>query len=226
MSALTTYLGLYKPGGGSSGLIVPDEVIDVDRLNGNSDLIDLWAKGWGDSSKQTRDFTGPAAQRSTIDPTPREGDYYLETDGSKITWKYVNGSWVNQGKQAWTPTFTGLTLGAGSVVASYQIVNGWVFGMIRVQLGAGFTVSPDPKFDPPVPISTNPNWNLTSVPVGQATLTRTGTGFYIGAILCDTASKLVLKSAGGASFYGQVTSTTPATWAANDTFDISFAYPI
>lgn len=40
MPAYTTVLGLYKPGGGSSGLIVPDEPVDIDKLNNNFDLID------------------------------------------------------------------------------------------------------------------------------------------------------------------------------------------
>jgi len=40
MPAFTTRLGLYKPGGGSSGLITPDEVVDIDKLNDNFDKID------------------------------------------------------------------------------------------------------------------------------------------------------------------------------------------
>ena len=43
MPASTPFLGLYKPGGGSSGLITPDEVVDIDRLNTNADLIDASA---------------------------------------------------------------------------------------------------------------------------------------------------------------------------------------
>lgn len=40
MPAFTSNLNLYKPGGGSTGTIVPDEVVDIDRINQNSDLID------------------------------------------------------------------------------------------------------------------------------------------------------------------------------------------
>lgn len=45
MPASTPFLGLYKPGGGSTGVITPDEVADIDRLNQNFDLIDTWAAG-------------------------------------------------------------------------------------------------------------------------------------------------------------------------------------
>lgn len=40
MPAFTPNLNLYKPGGGSSGLIVPDEVVDIDRINANMDILD------------------------------------------------------------------------------------------------------------------------------------------------------------------------------------------
>lgn len=43
MPGFTPNLNLYKPGGGSTGLITPDEVVDIDRINANSDLIDAWA---------------------------------------------------------------------------------------------------------------------------------------------------------------------------------------
>lgn len=40
MGAYTPRAGLYKPGGGSTGLILPDETVDIDQLNSNSDIID------------------------------------------------------------------------------------------------------------------------------------------------------------------------------------------
>lgn len=40
MGATTPKLALYKPGGGSTGLITPDESADIDKINGNMDLID------------------------------------------------------------------------------------------------------------------------------------------------------------------------------------------
>lgn len=40
MGVYTPRAGLYKPGGGSTGLIVPDEIVDIDKINTNFDLID------------------------------------------------------------------------------------------------------------------------------------------------------------------------------------------
>lgn len=40
MGAYTPRANLYKPGGGSTGLIVPDETVDIDKLNANFDKLD------------------------------------------------------------------------------------------------------------------------------------------------------------------------------------------
>ena len=45
MGAFTAFLNLYKPGGGSTGNITPDEVADIDKLNLNFDTIDDFASG-------------------------------------------------------------------------------------------------------------------------------------------------------------------------------------
>jgi hypothetical protein len=67
MSALTTRLALYKPGGGLSGTNLPDEVADVDKINGNMDLIDA-AIGFSVQTSVTRP------------PTPYDGQGIFETD--------------------------------------------------------------------------------------------------------------------------------------------------
>lgn len=54
MPAFTPNLNLYKPGGGSTGLITPDEVVDVDRFNQNFDLLDAFA---GSTSASLSDLT-------------------------------------------------------------------------------------------------------------------------------------------------------------------------
>lgn len=43
MPSFTPNLNLYLPGGGSSGTITPDEVVDIDRLNQNAQLLDGFA---------------------------------------------------------------------------------------------------------------------------------------------------------------------------------------
>jgi|TARA_R100000482_G_scaffold124710_2_gene78555 hypothetical protein len=46
MAETTSFLGLYKPGGGSTGTNTPDETVDIDKINNNMDLIDDWAQSF------------------------------------------------------------------------------------------------------------------------------------------------------------------------------------
>ena len=113
MPAFTNFLGLYKPGGGSTGLILPDEVVDIDRINSNMDAIDLFAKGWGQSADRNHQFYGPAASLAGVTGM-KLGDTYQESDGNKALWKYDGSNWVPaQGTQVIRPSSvvgTGATL--------------------------------------------------------------------------------------------------------------------
>lgn len=81
MPAFTSRLNLYKPGGGSSGLILPDEVLDVDRLNTNFDAIDA-AVG----ARVVTSGTRPAS--------PYSGQIIFETDTGLIrTWRSDVSRW-------------------------------------------------------------------------------------------------------------------------------------
>ena len=93
MPASTPFLGLYKPGGGSSGLITPDEVVDIDRLNTNADLIDAFAKSYGPATERNRQLYGPTASLSGVTGM-KLGDLYQESDSLKRVFRYDGTSWV------------------------------------------------------------------------------------------------------------------------------------
>ncbi len=121
MPASTPFLGLYKPGGGSSGLILPDEVVDIDRINGNSDIIDQFAKSYGPATERNHQFYGPAASLGGVIGM-KLGDTYQESDGSKVLWSFDGTNWVRNepGLYLIRPTtITGLTASAdGTLVLS------------------------------------------------------------------------------------------------------------
>lgn len=100
MPAFTPNLNLYKPGGGSSGILTPDEVADIDRLNANFDLLDAWSveiDSVSDPATHTKHFKGPATGIGTV-PSPALGDTYQETDGNKVLWKHDGANWLtNEG---------------------------------------------------------------------------------------------------------------------------------
>jgi len=82
VSALTTKLSLYLPGGGSSGLILPDESLDVDRINDNMKLIDA-AIGTGVFTSGTRPST----------PFPGQTIYESDTR-NYMYWSIASSRWV------------------------------------------------------------------------------------------------------------------------------------
>lgn len=118
MAGSTPNLGLYLPGGGSTGTIVPDETADIDPLNENFRKIDT---AIGDVAEQNRQWYGPAASIGSIPVGPKDGDTYQESDGNKVLWKRMGGLWVTNEGGAYLirPTSvagTGITINAdGSI---------------------------------------------------------------------------------------------------------------
>jgi hypothetical protein len=80
MSASTPKLGLYQPGGGETGLITPDEVADIDKLNDNFDKIDR--------------ATGVAVVTSSTRPgTPFAGQQIYETN-TRLSYVWSGSAWT------------------------------------------------------------------------------------------------------------------------------------
>lgn len=80
MAGTTTKLALYLPGGGSSGLVTPDEQVDVDKINDNMKKIDT-AIGFVVCTSGTR----PA--------TPFTGQSIIETD-TRNTMYWTGARWA------------------------------------------------------------------------------------------------------------------------------------
>lgn len=111
MAESTPFLNLYKPGGGSSGLILPDEVVDIDRINANMDLIDTFAQGHGLAANRNIQFTGPAAALAGTTGMKR-GDTYQETDDDFQQYTYDGAGWVVNASSA--PVVSAALAPAGS----------------------------------------------------------------------------------------------------------------
>lgn len=127
MPASTPFLGLYKPGGGSTGLITPDEVVDIDRLNTNADLIDAFAKSYGPATERNHQLYGPASSLGGVSGM-KLGDTYQESDGNKVLWKYDGTNWVTgeSGMYLIRPTSVtgGLSIDASGNIVGTALANG------------------------------------------------------------------------------------------------------
>lgn len=147
MAEITPYLKLYKPGGGSSGHITPDERVDVDRLNTNSDLIDAEAKDQADKTaaleSRNQQFYGPAADRASLTGV-KPGDTYQESDSNKMQWEQTAGGlWrvLNSNREIDLTLASGWNSGAQP--ARFEVRNGYLSfnGRISGSAGAGEVIT-------------------------------------------------------------------------------------
>lgn len=124
MSALTTRLNLYKPGGGLSGLILPDEIADIDRINSNFDILDA-NSGFRNVTSGTR----PIA--------PYDGLPIYESDTTRIRiWNNSAGQWLAPGAERGSGTdyvvadlnaLAGITDALSGDTVTVTAADGWVF---------------------------------------------------------------------------------------------------
>lgn len=112
MAGTTPNLGLYLPGGGSTGEWTPDEVADVDPINQNFQKIDQFAGSVGNQTTRNQQFTGPAGAISGVTGM-KLGDEYQDSDTQdKRRWRF-NGV-------AWRPYEFGV-----SIIRPTTVVNGF-----------------------------------------------------------------------------------------------------
>lgn len=108
MGAFTSRAGLYKPGGGSTGLILPDETVDIDKLNGNFDKIDalLGARNIPSASSYSGNMDGDLVYAQDT----KFLQMYSAADSKLITPK-LPGSNAYKGTKAQRDAFTVATEG-------------------------------------------------------------------------------------------------------------------
>lgn len=203
MPAFTSFLNLYKPGGGSTGLILPDEVADIDRLNQNADLIDAFAAGWGDADDRNQQRYGPAA--GLVSQTGMKlGDTYQESDGKKILWRYDGSNWVtnesgmvlirpsnfyasagggvvlnDDGSISWSGVSTGVFVGAQGVFSNRYRAYKVVYQHLAAAASANWTW----RFlqGSTIIVATNYSYQVTfgsAATVGGTSATGQGTGLF------------------------------------------------
>lgn len=90
MAGTTPNLGLYLPGGGSTGAYTPDEVADIDPLNQNFVKIDAFVGG---PTTQNRQFLGPNTGVGAVTGM-KVGDRYQENNAGFRTLVYDGTQWV------------------------------------------------------------------------------------------------------------------------------------
>ena len=131
------------------------------------------------------------------------------------------GSIALDNSGSFTPTFTNLTVGNGSVWGYYQVVDGICY------FSCGFTMGSTSSVGGNLSMSALPETSLAGTnnyyPT-QVTMFDSGAGFYggIGAVNAANTTTQIFTD------YSNVVinATTPFTWATSDTFTMTGSYPI
>lgn len=152
-------------------------------------------------------------------------------DDSIILPKHLlTGNGADWDWDTWSPTFTNLTVGNGTVVAKYITIGKFVFFYISVTFGSTSSMSAAPYFTLPVNASADYVTSGGKVRLFNCQLSEDGASDYGGYGLLDGSPgthtcEFVVYLASGTYLAGaQVNSTVPFTWGTNDRLQITGWY--
>jgi len=143
------------------------------------------------------------------------------TDGAVTPNKLQSGTGTGWVWTSYTPTLTNLTLGNGTMSASYCIVGKTVIGRITITIGSTSSVGSGPMFTLPVTSSTS-----SVYPIGQCRFAGSGAGYY-GIVSQTNNTTAEFDTLNVASTYPTVTgisSTIPFSWADTNAIRAEFFY--
>lgn len=128
-----------------------------------------------------------------------------------------SGEWKN-----WTPTYSGITIGSGTVVARYVQVGKTVHCYFYFLMGSGSAITSPAQVSTPVPASSS---YPTFFPVGVFRYQTTVNGMgYIRIENANTFRPVVMNATGTYLVESGVTNTIPGTWASTHRYAFSATY--
>ena len=154
--------------------------------------------------------TGDANANGTAD-TPARSDHVHK------------GVVANEAWTAWVPSWTNLTIGNGTVTATYQRLGRTIHFRLLVTFGSTTSISGLPQFT--LPVTGNAGY-FGEWTIGSGTLLDSGTASYVGApqFVISNLAQAYVRSAASTGGWQNVTATIPFTWTTNDKFMLSGTY--
>lgn len=137
----------------------------------------------------------------------------------------TGSTWVWAG---WTPTWTNITVGNGTVTARYIQIGKTVHFYMRFVLGSTSVVSGQPIFS--LPVNANANYALANAErMFNVHIEDNGTSSYYGRAAFNSASTIVCQVINVAGTYASasgISSTVPMTWTTSDTLSTMGTYEV
>ncbi len=128
----------------------------------------------------------------------------------------------------WTPSYTNLTVGNGTVTARFVQLGDLVVAHWSFNLGTTSTVGTTPRIAGPVTPNSNYGTGGTGI-IGVARFVDSGTTTHDGAVTVSTASDLVAQVQNVAGTYAvptNISATVPFTWTNGDSMALTVIYEI
>ena len=119
---------------------------------------------------------------------------------------------------SYTPTYTNMSLGNGTVTASYVLVQNLLSVVVEFEFGSTSTISGNPAISIPSGLS----WTNDSGVVGGCRLRDEGVANYLGMVQANP-NGMLLVGMGASGTYSStqiINATNPFTWGATDKIEL------
>jgi len=175
-------------------------------------------------------FTNPLSTDVLTSPSHAQQHSDLNDAVEALEAKVAIGNTVLGTYTAYTPTFTGFTLGNGTVTSAFCRVNGFVHYYAEVTLGSTSSVTGPVFLSAPVNVNAGmlaSGSDSTAYIYGTASFTDQGTLVNYGWITSSTATEMRLMVELTNATYAQrisMNTTVPFTWVSTDSFRFNAYY--